>query len=219
MMRIGIAEDQALVRESLAIVLGLESDVEVCWTAATGTDAVRLAEEVQADMILMDLRLPDMDGVMAIRRIRALETGVTLLVLTTIHNDEWLLDALQAGAVACFFKEIPPDLLLQALRQIRADRFDPASWGENWRLYAPEIQFKVRGHQAGGTKKGSEDMLTAREIDVLRKLCVGATNVEIAGALHLTEGTVKNYVSSLYTKLGVRHRAEAIRVAIERGIC
>jgi two-component system, NarL family, response regulator DesR len=216
MIKIGIAEDQALVRESLAIVLGLEADVTVCWTAATGTEAVRHAEDTNADVILMDLRMPDMDGVTAIRRITALETGAAILVLTTIQHEEWLIDALQAGAVACFLKEIPPRLLMDAIRRIRENQWEPSLWSEDWRLFAPVIQFQAR--VGSRVSLSGADTLSARELELLRRICAGDTNGEIALALHLTEGTVKNYVSTLYAKLSVRHRAEAIRVARERGL-
>lgn len=216
-MRIAIVEDQALVRESLAVVLGLESDVVVAWTAATGTEAVHLAAEAPVDVLLMDLRLPDMDGVTALRRIDLKRTPTTALVLTTFPHDEWLLDALQAGAAACFSKEIPPRLLLQAIRSILAGRFDPEEWSPQWRRFAPEIQFRVRPIVRDATEPGS-DTLTGREVEILRCICAGETNGEIAAHLHLTEGSVKNIVSQLYAKLGVRHRAEAVASARARGI-
>jgi two-component system, NarL family, response regulator DesR len=214
-MRIAIVEDQALVRESLAVVLGLESDVVVAWTAATGAEAIELAAEAPVDVLLMDLRLPDMDGVTALRRIDIARSQTAALILTTFPHDEWLLEALQAGAVACFSKEIPPRLLMDAIRRIVAGRFDPEEWSPQWRRFAPEIQFRVRpvpGHSS------EPDALTGREVEILRQICAGATNGEIAAHLHLTEGTVKNAVSQLYAKLGVRHRAEAVAAARDRGL-
>lgn len=212
MIRIGIAEDQTLVRESLAVVLGLQPDMTVSWTAATGAEAVRQAAETPVDVLLMDLRLPDFDGVTALRRINPSSSGTLALVLTTFPHDEWLLEALQAGAEACFTKEVPPDLLVDAIRRLRNNRWNPQEWAPDWRRYAPEIQFQVRG------RAKVEDDLTAREVDMLRRICAGNTNAEIAVALHLTEGTVKNYVSQLYAKLGARHRAEAVAAARERGL-
>lgn len=214
-MKIAIVEDQALVRESLAVVLGLEPDVTVAWTAATGTEAILLASGAPVDVLLMDLRLPDMDGVAALRRINPAQTQTTALVLTTFPHDEWLLDALQAGAAACFSKEIPPRLLMDAIRRIVAGRFDPEEWSSQWRRFAPEIQFRLRPVQGHST---AVDGLTSREVALLRQICAGATNGEIATHLHLTEGTVKNIVSQIYAKLGVRHRAEAVAAARDRGL-
>jgi two-component system, NarL family, response regulator DesR len=219
MIQIGIAEDQALIRESLAIVLGLETDIEVKWTAANGSEAVSKLKESPADMILMDLRMPQMDGVSAMKHIQNDEGIIEkpiIVVLTTFHHDEWLIEAMGAGARACFLKEIPPDLLARALREIIANEWNPALWGGDWRKYVPEIQFSIRG--TGTPAEAGHEPLTVRDMDILRKLCAGATNGEIAGALHLSEGTVKNYVSSLYAKLGVRHRAEAVKLAHDKGI-
>jgi two-component system response regulator DesR len=218
-IQIGIAEDQALIRESLAIVLGLESDIEVRWTAETGSEAVSKLKETPVDIILMDLRMPQMDGVSAMKYIQKDEEIIkkpTIIVLTTFHHDEWLIDALGVGAEACFLKEIPPNLLARAIREIVAEEWDPALWGGDWRKYVPEIQFSIRSKE--NLIEGGHEYLTARDMDILRKLCSGATNGEIAAVLHLSEGTVKNYVSSLYVKLGVRHRAEAVKLAYEKGI-
>jgi two-component system response regulator DesR len=216
---IGIAEDQALIRDCLAFVLGLEKDVEVRWTAINGLEALAKIKEQPVDIVLMDLRMPEMDGVTAIQQIHKNISNVKkplMVVLTTFHHDEWLVDALSAGAAACFLKEIPPQLLIQALRDITSGRWDPAEWSADWRKYVPEIQFKTNiKHKL----EDSNESLTSRDLDILRKLCVGSTNSEIAFGLHLSEGTVKNYVSKLYEKLGVRHRAEAVRFARDRGIC
>ncbi|NIK77769.1 DNA-binding NarL/FixJ family response regulator [Paenibacillus castaneae] len=218
MIRIGIAEDQALIRESLAIILGLEPDMAISWTAATGTEAVSSMVDIPTDLILMDLRMPDMDGVTAIRRIRALEMipQPQIIVLTTFHQEEWLLDALNAGAAACLIKEVPPNLLITAIRTITGNNWDPSLWTVEWRKYAPEIQFRTR--LAGSHSGEAQEVLTFRDLAVLRKICSGATNKEIAADLLLSEGTVKNYVSTLYAKLGARHRAEAIKVALDRGL-
>ena len=216
MIRIGIAEDQALIRESLAIVLGLEADLNVVWTAATGIEAVSFMEQTTADLVLMDLRMPDLDGASAIRRIRTRHPQVRFIVLTTFQHEEWLMDAIDAGASVCLLKEVPPDLLVEAIRGITRGDWDPARWTSDWRKYAPEIQFRTRLSVSSPT--GGVDALTSRELTILGKLCAGATNKEIASALHLSEGTVKNYVSELYAKLGVRHRAAAIRVARERAL-
>jgi two-component system, NarL family, response regulator DesR len=219
LITVGIAEDQALIRDCLAIVLGLEKDVEVRWTASNGLEALAKIKEQPVDIVLMDLRMPEMDGVTAIQQIHKEISNVKkplMVVLTTFHHDEWLVDALSAGAVACFLKEIPPQLLILALRDIISGHWDPAEWSEDWRKFVPEIQFKTKiKHKS----EENNENLTSRDLDILRKLCAGSTNSEIALGLHLSEGTIKNYVSTLYAKLGARHRAEAVRFARDRGIC
>lgn len=214
-IRLGIAEDQTLVRESLAIVLGLEPDFRVEWTAENGSQALRRLESSPVDVVLTDLRMPELDGVQFIRRGKALGLDCVYIVLTTFHQDEWLVEALVAGAAACFLKEIPPCLLSTAIRQMVAGQFDRETWSPDWRRYAPVVQFQARvDHpQAHG-----QEILTPRELELLRRLAAGETNAEISSALHLSEGTVKNYVSAIYAKLGVRHRAEAIVVARQRGL-
>jgi two-component system response regulator DesR len=219
MIRIAITEDQALIRDSLAIVLGLEPDLEVAWTAESGNEAVLIAEREPVDVILMDLRMPGGDGVSAMRRIRQISGSLDkpiFIVLTTFNHDEWILDALHAGAAACFLKEVPPDLLVRAIRMITAGTWSPSEWHPGWRKFAPDIQFTAR--MGPSPDEALADPLTARELELLRKLCAGATNSEIAEALHLSEGTVKNYVSVLYAKLGVRHRAEAVGKARSLGL-
>jgi two-component system, NarL family, response regulator DesR len=215
MIRVGVAEDQALIRESLAIVLNLQEDVQVLWTAANGSEAVQAVNRAVVDVILMDLRMPIMDGVAAMQRIRTLYPDVKMIALTTFHHDEWLIDALNAGATACFLKEIPPLLLVDAMRRLLAGMFEPDEWTPEWRKYAPDIQFQVRSRDV----KYASEILSARELEVLRAMCNGHTNAEIATMLYLTEGTVKNYVSAIYEKLGVRHRAEAIHTAHKNGLC
>ncbi len=216
MIRIGIAEDQALIRESLAIVLGLETDLHVVWTAATGFEAVSLMEQDSADVVLMDLRMPELDGSSAIRRTRSRRPLTLFIVLTTFQHEEWLMDAIDAGAGICLLKEVPPNLLVGAIRRLVRGDWDPASWTEDWRKFAPEIQFRMRLSVPLQTEE--TDALTSRELAILRKLCEGATNKEIAAGFRLSEGTVKNYVSEIYAKLGVRHRAEAVRAAHERAL-
>jgi Response regulator containing a CheY-like receiver domain and an HTH DNA-binding domain len=218
MIHIGIAEDQALIRESLAIVLNLEPDLEVVWTSSTGEEALALMEQKPADVVLMDLRLPGIDGVTTMRRMKSRPELPLMIVLTTFHHEEWLIDAIHAGAAACFMKEVPPDLLITAIRELKAGSWHPPLWTPEWRKYAPEIQFRSR-LSAGPAVPGKEpeEVLTTREVKIVQQLCAGATNKEIASELYLSEGTVKNYVSLIYAKLGARHRAEAIRLARERG--
>lgn len=211
MITVGIAEDQALVRESLAIVLNLERDLEVQWTACTGREAVDHLRHTPVDVILVDLRMPELDGVSAIRQIMAHLNTTKVIVLTTFHQDEWLMDALQAGAAACFLKEVPPETLVEGIRRIHAGTWSADAMNGNWQRYVPAIQFRL---PVSETKQA----FTERELAVLSRLCQGETNTEIAHSLHLSEGTIKNYVSQVYAKLNVRHRAEAMTEARRLGI-
>lgn len=223
MIKIGIAEDQALVRESLSIVLGLEPDMKVSWEAETGLQAVEAIKESLVDIVLMDLRMPELDGVAATRQISSLSPGTKVIILTTFDHDEWILDAIQAGASFCFLKEIPPKLLIEAVRSIHRNQFNPNEWSQEWRRYAPEIQFKAKisrlsNYVSTGSAAIGNEILTQRELEILKRIGEGQSNLEIAEALFLSEGTVKNYVSSLYNKLGVKNRNEAIKLARKIGI-
>lgn len=223
MIKIGIAEDQALVRESLAIVLGLEQDMEVIWEAANGLQAIKAMNEYRADIVLMDLRMPELDGVAATKQMMSFSSNTKVVILTTFDHDEWILDAIHAGASFCFLKEIPPKLLIEAIRRIHHQQFNPDKWSVEWRRYAPEIQFKAKvGRLSGNISTESatigNEVLTQRELEILKRIEKGLSNPEIATSLFLSEGTVKNYVSNLYSKIGVKNRNEAIRLARNLGI-
>jgi two-component system, NarL family, response regulator DesR len=219
MINIGIAEDQGLVRESLSIVLGLEKDMKVSWEAATGLQAVNAMKGKLVDIVLMDLRMPELDGVAATKQIVSELPTAKVIILTTFDHDEWILDAIHMGATVCFLKEIPPKLLIKAIRLIQHNQFSPEQWSPEWRRYAPEIQFKakVRRITTLSANIGGE-ILTPKELDILKRIGTGESNSEIAHALFLSEGTVKNYVSALYNKVGVKNRHEAIRLARKIGI-
>jgi two-component system, NarL family, response regulator DesR len=226
MIRIGIAEDQALVRESLAIVLDLEKDMNIVWKAESGTRAVEMMLSHPVDVVLMDLRMPDMDGVMASKQIFSKSDFVHIIVLTTFDHDEWILDAIHIGADCYFLKEVPPKLLIEAIRLIHSGNFQPEQWTENWRKYAPEIQFRAKLDTNHSLKQQSvhrqthigQEHFTHRDLEILRRIGQNMTNLEIAQALFLTEGTVKNYVSNLYQKMGVKNRSEAIRYVKDKGL-
>ncbi|HSU80143.1 MAG TPA: response regulator transcription factor, partial [Candidatus Angelobacter sp.] len=168
--------------------------------------------------------MPEMDGVTATKHIFSHTDSVFIIVLTTFDHDEWILDSINGGATCCFLKEVPPKLLIQAIRLIHQGHFHPDLWTDDWRKYAPEIQFgaKIRSSNtlttSVKTSKDGQDHLTHRDLELLTRIGQNMTNSEIAHALFLTEGTVKNYVSNLYQKMGVHNRTEAIRFAKDRGL-
>lgn len=223
MIKIGIAEDQALVRESLSIVLDLEKDLTVLWMAETGSDAIDAMQTSQVDLVLMDLRMPVLDGVVATKHITSKHPATKVVILTTFDHDEWILDAIHAGASICFLKEIPPKLLIHAIRLIHTNEFQPDNWSPEWRRYAPEIQMRANfrslsvNHVTKSSVIGNE-VLNLRELELLKRIGEGQSNTEIAKAMFLSEGTVKNYVSNLYNKIGVSNRNEAIRLARKIGV-
>ncbi|GGL61881.1 response regulator transcription factor [Sporolactobacillus putidus] len=222
MIRIGIAEDQALIRESLSVVLNLQQDFDVIWTAETGIQAVNASKKCPTNIVLMDLRMPECDGVTATRHIKCLSPQTKVIILTIFDHDEWIIDSIKAGATVCFLKDIPPKQLMDAIREVDADTFYPEKWSHEWRKYAPEIQFHAKIGRFSGSVPTSimigNEVLTPRELEILKRIGQGLSNADIARALFLSEGTVKNYVSNLYSKIGVKNRSEAFRFIKEKGL-
>lgn len=214
MLRILVVDDQALVRRGFAMVLGHEPDFEVVAEAATGLEAIEAAREHKPDIILMDIRMPDLDGLEATARILAEGNDDTrVIILTTFDPDEYVYKALRAGASGFVLKDIPPESLVSAVRTV-------ASGGA---MLDPAITRRLIGRFAAqlGTERDLSDRLerlTARERDVLRALAEGKSNVEIAEALFIGPATVKSHVSSLLSKLGLRDRAQAVVFAYECGL-
>jgi DNA-binding NarL/FixJ family response regulator len=211
-IRVLLADDHLLVRTGFRVILEIEDDIEVIGEAADGAQAVALAERNGADVVLMDVEMPVMDGLEATRRITA-AGGPSVLILTTFDRDDYLFSALDAGASGFLLKNSSPESLVEAVRVIaRGDA-----------LLAPEITRRVletfarRGapHADPGARL---DELTPREHEVLVALAGGATNAEIATALHLGETTVKTHVSRVLTKLGARDRTQAVVIAYELGV-
>lgn len=215
-MRIRVlpVDDQALFREGLRTLLAGYPDLEVVGEAANGAEAVQLAIAMNASVVLMDLRMPVMDGVTAIRQIVAARADCRVIALTTFDDDESVFDALRAGAVGYLLKDVGSERLVEAIRL--------AHRGESF--LQPSIAAKViaelgRLSRAGATlDKGALASLSAREIDVLRLVARGATNKDIAVQLDIVEGTVKNHMTSIFGKLGVSDRIQAALRARELGI-
>lgn len=199
-VRLLIADDHPIVRDGLRAALGGEPDLEIVGEAADGAEAVRLAAELEPDIVLMDLRMPGMDGVTAIRRLSG--TGPRVLVLTTFDTD--VLPALEAGATGYLLKDAPPEELVRAVRATHR--------GET--VLAPA----VAGRLAAALRKPTRGRLSKRELEVLRLVAGGATNKVAAASLFISEASVKTHLLHIYAKLDVRDRASAVAEAYRRGL-
>ncbi|GGN58889.1 DNA-binding response regulator [Actinoplanes lobatus] len=212
-IRVLIVDDQALVRAGFAMVLSAQADMEVVGEAGDGAEALALLVRVPADVVVMDIRMPVMDGVEATRRICAGPDGPRVLVLTTFDTDEDAFAALQAGASGFLLKNAPPEQLLAAIRVVAA--------GES--VVAPRVTRALLDRFAGQlTLPGRADerlaMLTEREREVLELVAAGLSNAEIAGRLFVAEGTVKTHFGRILAKLQLRDRVQAVVFAYEIGL-
>ncbi|MFC4112374.1 response regulator [Nonomuraea zeae] len=199
-LRLLIADDHPIVRDGLRAALGSEADFEIVGEAADGAQAVRLAAELHPDIVLMDLRMPGMGGVSAIRELSG--TGPRVLVLTTFDTD--VLPALEAGASGYLLKDAPPEELVRAVRATHR--------GET--VLAPAVATRLADH----LRKPARGQLSRRELEVLRLVAGGATNREAAAGLFISEASVKTHLLHIYAKLGVRDRAAAVGEAYRRGL-
>lgn len=213
-IRVAVVDDQALVRGGFAMVLRIHDDIEVVAEAGTGLDAVEMARVHRPDVILMDVRMPEMDGIEATARIMAqADWDVKVLILTTFDPDEYVYKALRAGASGFVLKDIPADQLAGAVRTV----------AEGGALLAPSITRRLIGRFADrltvdAAVSGRLDRLTDRERDVVVSVARGASNAEIAAELFIGPATVKSHVSSILTKLGLRDRAQIVVFAYESGL-
>jgi DNA-binding NarL/FixJ family response regulator len=213
-VRILVADDQELVRAGFAAVLGTQPDFEVVAEAATGREAVDLVRAHRPDVVLMDVRMPDLDGIGATAEIcRDARTRSRVLILTTFDLDEYVLGALRAGASGFLLKDAPRDSLYAAVRTVAA--------GDA--LLAPSVTRRLIERHVRLTEPPAEllhrvSRLTYRERDVLTLLARGQSNAEIAATLHLGEATVRTHVGHLFAKISARDRAQAVVFAYEAGI-
>ncbi len=215
MIRVLVADDQALVRGSFRLLVDTDPGLQVIGEAATGAEAVELATREKPDVLLMDIRMPEMDGIQATRQITASEqtAGVRVLILTTFDLDDYVYAALRAGASGFLLKDTPPADLLTAIRVIAA--------GDA--LLAPAITRRLiaefaRRPQPGQVPAATLEGITAREREVLTLIGRGLSNAEIAQALHVTMATAKTHISRLLAKLGARDRAQLVIVAYKTGL-
>jgi DNA-binding NarL/FixJ family response regulator len=212
-IRLVLVDDQELARTGLRLLLGAQEDLEVVGEAGDGAGAVRQARALRPDVVLMDIRMPGMDGIEATRRIVAAEDPPRVVILTTFDPDEHVFGALRAGASGFLLKDASREQLLTAIRTVHA--------GDA--LLSPSITRRLVEHVAGAAEPPSPpdgllDELTPREREILVLVARGLSNLEIAERLVITEATVKSHVSGVLLKLGLRDRVQAVVLAYEHGI-
>ncbi|MBN2547761.1 MAG: response regulator transcription factor [Anaerolineales bacterium] len=203
-IKILIVDDHPVVRDGLRGMLASQPDFQVLGEASDGAEALRLAHELSPDVILMDLRMPVMDGVSATREIKGRLPQVQVLVLTTYDSDMDILPAIEAGATGYLLKDASRDELFQAIRQ--------AAHGQP--TLAPTVAQRLMGRM----RQPAGEKLSSRELEVLQLVAEGASNSEIAARLHISQATVKSHLINIFNKLGVSDRTAAVTVALQRGI-
>ena len=196
-----IADDHSVVREGLVSLIGRRADMTVVGEASNGREAVDLWKKLRPNVTLLDLRMPELDGVGAIRQIREHHEGARILVLTTFDGDEDIYRAIQAGAKGYLLKDVPREALMDCIRRVHA--------GET--CVPVHLAAKLAERVSGET-------LSAREIDVLKLMAQGKSNKEIGSALFISEGTVKSHVKAIFAKMNVISRTEAVATATRRGL-
>ncbi|WP_454043280.1 response regulator [Cellulosimicrobium sp. Marseille-Q8652] len=222
-VRVVVADDQATIRLGLRMILDNEPDVTVVGEAGDGETAVTMARAVRPDVVLMDVRMPRLDGIGATARIAADPdlAGVRTLVLTTFDDDEYVYGALRAGAAGFLLKDTDPQVLVDAVHRVRAgdSLLDPAVTG---RIISTYVALARHTPLAGAADRGDGstglDAATPREREVLLAVARGLSNREIGAELHLTEATVKSHVRSLLTKVGLTNRVQLVVLAYEAGL-
>ncbi len=212
MIKILIVDDHEVVRHGLVMMLGRQDDFVVAGEAKNGLEAVEKAGELAPDVILMDLRMPELDGVGAMTRIREQDANIKFIVLTTYDTDEYIFDAINAGAKGYLLKDVSREELFQSIRAAyRGESFiEP---GVAARVLDRLVQVSRQSANAGGPQELSE-----RELGVLRLMAAGSANKQIASELSISESTVKTHVTNIFQKLDVSHRTEAVTQALQRGI-
>lgn len=210
-MKVLVCDDQAIVRDGLELLLKLEAEIEVVGAAQDGAEAVEMADKFLPDLVLMDLKMPGMNGVEATRRICASHPGIKVLVLTTFDDDEWVFDAIRAGAGGYILKDTPREKVIEAIRGTLS--------GKSY--VDPSVVGKLLQHVSSKQEEPLSvltDKLTTREVEVLRAISHGLSNTDIAARLHLSEGTVRNHISAIFAKLDVTDRTQAAIIAIRHGL-
>jgi two-component system, NarL family, response regulator LiaR len=213
MIRVLICDDQTIVVDGLEAILSADPDIEVVGLAQDGAEALEKIAMVNPDLVLMDLKMPGMNGIQATRQISENYPGIKVLVLTTYGADEWVFDAIRSGAAGYLLKGTPKDQLLRAIKGTMAGdtHIDPSVAGKLFKHIS-------KNPASDAPQSTLAETLSDREKDVLRLLAQGLSNAEIAEKLFLSEGTVRNYVSAIFNKLGVTDRTQAAILAIKYGL-
>jgi DNA-binding NarL/FixJ family response regulator len=211
MIKVIVCDDQEIVCQGLRTILNSDSKIEVVATAHDGMELLPLLEKFQPDLVLMDLKMPVMNGVQATQRIRQSFPQIKILILTTYDDDEWLFDAIRGGASGYLLKDTPASALIQAIKGTVA--------GETF--IDPSVAGKILTSIAEPKKQvlhKSSIQLSDREMDIMQLMARGLTNADIARELFLSEGTVRNYTSAIFAKLGVNDRTQAVIAALRHGL-
>ncbi len=211
MIKLLICDDQYVVREGLKAIFETDSSLQVVATAADGAEALELIPRSQPDLILMDLKMPVMNGVQATRQIHQKYPNIKILVLTTYDADEWVFDAIRSGASGYLLKDTQREALIKAIQDTMAGK-TPVDSAVAGKLFARVVQ------GAPSPQSTLIETLTEHEKDILRLLGAGLSNADIAARLYFSEGTVRNYVSSILNKLGVTDRTQAALLALRCGL-
>jgi DNA-binding NarL/FixJ family response regulator len=216
-VRIVVADDHQVVRSGFAALLDSQSDFSVVGTASDGAEAVRLGRELRPDVVLMDVRMPGTDGIEATRQLAGEADPPRIIILTTFDLDEYVYDALRAGASGFLLKDVTAERLFDAVRVVAAGEalLAPAV---TRRLISEFARLQPQTSGQAGPPAAGLDELTPRETEVLRLIAEGLSNPEIAARLVVTEETVKTHVSRVLHKLGLRHRTQAVVLAYESGL-
>lgn len=213
-IRVLVVDDEALVRDGISLMLGSEPDIEVVGHAATGVEAIDVTRETRPSVVLMDIRMPDMDGLEATARIVGeVDPSARVIILTTFDPDEYVYEALRAGASGFLLKDTPRHDLAAAVRTVF----------EGGAMLSPTITSRLIGRFAQRLEVDTKtshrlDLLSDRERDVLVEIAHGYSNDEISQRLYIAAATVKSHINRLFTKLGVRDRAQAVAFAYESGL-
>ncbi len=221
-VRVLIADDQKIVREGLVTLMGLLPGIEVVGAAVDGDDAVRQAVALRPDVVLMDLNMPRCNGVEATRRLREEQPATRVVVLTTYSDDAWVFSALQAGARGFLTKDAGADEIRRAVLTVAAGQaqLDPSVQRRLLDAFGSGQHFAVAepAEPAEPAPAGLPDELTPREAEVLAQIAAGLSNTEIAAALFVSEATVKTHINHIFTKTGLRDRAQLVGYAFRHGL-